>query len=136
MKQSTILGNSTLNVNRIGLGCMGMSEFYGFFNDAESINTLHKAIDLGVNFFDTADMYASGANEKLIGKAFKDRWSEVVFAKSSAVLICITCESFSMGNCLSNNSINNDEILLAALVFTVFVSIGFNFCPVCINSIT
>jgi aryl-alcohol dehydrogenase-like predicted oxidoreductase len=86
MKQSTILGNSTLNVNRIGLGCMGMSEFYGSFNDAESINTLHKAIDLGVNFFDTADMYASGANEKLIGKAFKGRWDEVILATKFAVM--------------------------------------------------
>jgi aryl-alcohol dehydrogenase-like predicted oxidoreductase len=86
MKHSTILGNSTLNVNRIGLGCMGMSEFYGSFNDAESINTLHKAIDLGVNFFDTADMYASGANEKLIGKAFKDRWNEVILATKFAVM--------------------------------------------------
>jgi aryl-alcohol dehydrogenase-like predicted oxidoreductase len=86
MKQSTILGNSTLNVNRIGLGCMGMSEFYGSFNDAESINTLHKAIDLGVNFFDTADMYASGANEKLIGKAFKGRWNEVILATKFAVM--------------------------------------------------
>jgi aryl-alcohol dehydrogenase-like predicted oxidoreductase len=74
MKKSAILGNSTLSVNRIGLGCMGMSEFYGSFDENESMNTLHKAIDLGVNFFDTADMYASGANEKLIGKAFKNRW--------------------------------------------------------------
>jgi aryl-alcohol dehydrogenase-like predicted oxidoreductase len=86
MKHSTILGNSTLNVNRIGLGCMGMSEFYGSFDDAESINTLHKAIDLGVNFFDTADMYASGANEKLVGKAFKGRWNEVVLATKFAVM--------------------------------------------------
>jgi aryl-alcohol dehydrogenase-like predicted oxidoreductase len=86
MKKSTILGNSTLNINRIGLGCMGMSEFYGSFNDAESINTLHKAIDLGVNFFDTADMYASGANEKLVGKAFKGRWNEVVLATKFAVM--------------------------------------------------
>jgi aryl-alcohol dehydrogenase-like predicted oxidoreductase len=86
MKKSTILGNSTLNINRIGLGCMGMSEFYGSFNDAESINTLHKAIDLGVNFFDTADMYASGANEKLIGKAFKGRWNEVILATKFAVM--------------------------------------------------
>jgi aryl-alcohol dehydrogenase-like predicted oxidoreductase len=86
MKHSTILGNSTLNVNRIGLGCMGMSEFYGSFNDAESINTLHKAIDLGVNFFDTADMYASGANEKLIGKAFKGRWDDVILATKFAVM--------------------------------------------------
>lgn len=50
MKQTTTLGHSTLTVNRIGLGCMGMSEFYGSFNEEESINTLHKAIDLGVNF--------------------------------------------------------------------------------------
>jgi aryl-alcohol dehydrogenase-like predicted oxidoreductase len=56
VKKTTILGNSTLQVNRMGPGCMGMSEFYGSFNDTESINTLHKAIDLGVNFFDTADM--------------------------------------------------------------------------------
>ena len=86
MKNSTILGNSTLNVNRIGLGCMGMSEFYGSFDETESINTLHKAIDLGVNFFDTADMYGSGANEKLIGKAFKGRWNEVILATKFAVM--------------------------------------------------
>jgi aryl-alcohol dehydrogenase-like predicted oxidoreductase len=86
MKKSTILGNSTLNVNRIGLGCMGMSEFYGSFNDAESITTLHKAIDLGVNFFDTADMYASGANEKLVGKAFKGRWDDIILATKFAVM--------------------------------------------------
>lgn len=86
MKKSTTLGNSTLHVNRIGLGCMGMSEFYGSFNEAESISTLHKAIDLGVNFFDTADMYGSGANEKLIGKAFKGRWNDVVLATKFGVM--------------------------------------------------
>jgi aryl-alcohol dehydrogenase-like predicted oxidoreductase len=86
MKNLTILGNSTLSVNRIGLGCMGMSEFYGAFDETESINTLNKAIDLGVNFFDTADMYGSGANEKLIGKAFKGRWNEVVLATKFAVM--------------------------------------------------
>jgi aryl-alcohol dehydrogenase-like predicted oxidoreductase len=86
MKNSTILGNSTLNVNRIGLGCMGMSEFYGSFDETESVNTLHKAIDLGVNFFDTADMYGSGANEKLIGKAFKGRWNDVILATKFAVM--------------------------------------------------
>jgi aryl-alcohol dehydrogenase-like predicted oxidoreductase len=86
MKSSTILGNSTIKVNRIGLGCMGMSEFYGSFNEAESMNTLHKAIDLGVNFFDTADMYGSGANEKLIGKAFKGRWDAVVLATKFGVM--------------------------------------------------
>lgn len=86
MKKSAILGNSTLNVNRIGLGCMGMSEFYGSFDENESMNTLHKAIDLGVNFFDTADMYASGANEKLIGKAFKNRWNDVILATKFGVM--------------------------------------------------
>jgi aryl-alcohol dehydrogenase-like predicted oxidoreductase len=86
MKQATIIGNSALQINRIGLGCMGMSEFYGSFNDEESIKTLHKAIDLGVNFFDTADMYASGANEKLVGKAFKGKWQEITLATKFAVM--------------------------------------------------
>jgi aryl-alcohol dehydrogenase-like predicted oxidoreductase len=65
---------------------MGMSEFYGSFNETESVNTLHKAIDLGVNFFDTADMYGSGANERLIGKAFKDKWDKVVLATKFAIM--------------------------------------------------
>ena len=86
MKQTTTLGHSTLNVNRIGLGCMGMSEFYGSFNEEESIRTLHKAIDLGVNFFDTADMYGKGANEQLLGKAFKDRRDDIILATKFAVL--------------------------------------------------
>lgn len=86
MNQTTILGHSTLNVNRIGLGCMGMSEFYGSFDEAESINTLHKAIDLGVNFFDTADMYGWGANERLLGKAFKGRWDGLILATKFAVM--------------------------------------------------
>lgn len=86
MKKDSILGNSTLNLNRIGLGCMGMSEFYSSFDETESINTLHKAIDLGVNFFDTADVYGSGANEKLLGKAFKGRWNAVVVATKFGVM--------------------------------------------------
>ncbi|MBK6858998.1 MAG: aldo/keto reductase [Saprospiraceae bacterium] len=86
MKQTTTLGHSTLQVNRIGLGCMGMSEFYGSFNEEESINTLHKAIEFGVNFFDTADMYGWGANERLLGKAFKGRWSDVILATKFAVM--------------------------------------------------
>lgn len=86
MKQTTTLGNSALNINRIGLGCMGMSEFYGPFDENESIKTLHEAIDLGVNFFDTADMYGWGANERLIGRAFKDKWNEVVLATKFAVM--------------------------------------------------
>ena len=86
MKKTTILGHSTCNVNRMGLGCMGMSEFYGSFDEGESIKTLHKAIDLGVNFFDTADMYGWGANERLLGKAFKRRWDDVVLATKFAVM--------------------------------------------------
>lgn len=86
MKRTTILGHSTLKVNRIGLGCMGMSEFYGSFDEAESIKVLHKAIDLGVNFFDTADMYGWGANERLLGSAFKGRWDKVILATKFAVM--------------------------------------------------
>jgi len=86
MKQTTTLGHSTLKVNRIGLGCMGMSEFYGSFNEEESIKTIHKAIDLGVNFFDTADMYGWGANERLLGKAFKGRRASVILATKFAVM--------------------------------------------------
>ena len=86
MKQTTTLGHSTLQVNRIGLGCMGMSEFYGSVNEEESINTLHKAIDLGVDFFDTADMYGWGANERLLGKAFKGRWDKIILATKFAVM--------------------------------------------------
>ncbi|MBK7887863.1 MAG: aldo/keto reductase [Bacteroidetes bacterium] len=86
MKQSTLLGHSKLKVNRIGLGCMGMSEFYGSFNEKESIATLHKAIEIGVNFFDTADMYGWGANERLLGKAFKGKWDQVTLATKFAVM--------------------------------------------------
>ena len=76
----TQLGSSGLKINRLVLGCMGMSEFYGESDEQESIATLHGAIDLGVNFFDTADMYGSGHNEELIGKAFAGKWDQVVLA--------------------------------------------------------
>ena len=70
--QKTTLGNSDLDVSVIGLGCMGMSEFYGPHDEAESIKVIHRALELGVNFFDTADMYGVGHNEKLLKKAFVD----------------------------------------------------------------
>jgi aryl-alcohol dehydrogenase-like predicted oxidoreductase len=86
MKKITTLGHSSIQVNRIGLGCMGMSEFYGTFNEEESINTLHKAIDLGVNFFDTADMYGWGSNERLLSKAFNGLWDKLIIATKFGVM--------------------------------------------------
>ena len=74
------LGKSGLKVSAIGLGCMGMSEFYGPGDEAEAVATIHRALDLGVNFLDTADIYGLGANETLVGKAIRDRRSEVVLA--------------------------------------------------------
>jgi aryl-alcohol dehydrogenase-like predicted oxidoreductase len=86
MNTPTTLGNSTLQIGRIGLGCMGMSEFYGGQRDeAAHIKALHTAIDLGINHFDTADMYGSGHNEELLSKAFSDRWDKVTVATKFGV---------------------------------------------------
>ena len=74
------LGKSGLKVSALGLGCMGMSEFYGPGDEAEALATIHRALDLGVNLLDTADMYGLGANETLVGKAIRDQRSQVVLA--------------------------------------------------------
>jgi aryl-alcohol dehydrogenase-like predicted oxidoreductase len=74
------LGRDGPEVSAIGLGCMGMSEFYGSGSEQESIATIHHALDRGVNFLDTADMYGVGRNEELVGRAIKGRREEVFLA--------------------------------------------------------
>ena len=74
------LGRNGLTVSAIGLGCMGMSEFYGIGDEAESIATIHRALELGVTLLDTADMYGPFTNEKLVGKAIADRRDRVILA--------------------------------------------------------
>ncbi len=74
------LGNAGLMVSELGLGCMGMSEFYGTTDEDESIATIHRAIELGITFFDTADMYGPFTNETLVGKAIVGKREQVVLA--------------------------------------------------------
>jgi aryl-alcohol dehydrogenase-like predicted oxidoreductase len=80
------LGRDGLDVSALGLGCMGMSEFYGPADDAESIRTIHRALTLGVTLLDTADMYGPHTNEQLVGTAIADRRDEVVLATKFGVV--------------------------------------------------
>ena len=84
MLKTVALGNSGLEVSRIGLGCMGMSDFYGASDEASAVETIHHALDMGVTFLDTADAYGPFKNEKLVGKAIANRRDEVVLATKFA----------------------------------------------------
>ncbi len=79
------LGTGGLTVSALGLGCMGMSAFYGETDTDESIAALHRAIELGINFFDTAELYGPNANEELLGRAFEGRRDEVLIATQFGV---------------------------------------------------
>ena len=85
MKQR-LLGTGGLRVSAIGLGCMGMSQSYGVPDDEESIATIHRALDIGVNFLDTAAIYGNGRNEDLVGRAIRGRRDEVVLATKCGIV--------------------------------------------------
>jgi aryl-alcohol dehydrogenase-like predicted oxidoreductase len=80
------LGKSELKVSVMGLGCMGMSEFYGRSKDEESSKTIHRALDVGINFLDTADMYGMGKNEEFVGKVIRERREKVILATKFGVI--------------------------------------------------
>ncbi len=96
------LGQSSLRVSEIGLGCMGMSDFYGPGDDQESIRTIHRAMELGINFFDTSDMYGPFTNEQLVGKAIAvgaplHRDQIVLATKFGYVRELVLCHTYKLG---------------------------------------
>ena len=84
--QTKKLGSQGLTASQLGLGCMGMSEFYGGYNDDESMRTLHRAIELGITFWDTADAYGPYTNEELVGKALKGKRDKVTLATKFGIV--------------------------------------------------
>ncbi|MGN6400211.1 MAG: aldo/keto reductase [Flavisolibacter sp.] len=84
--QTKPLGNQGLQTSQLGLGCMGMSDFYGKRNDNESIEVIHRAFELGITFFDTADMYGPYTNETLVGKAIKDFRNKITLATKFGII--------------------------------------------------
>ncbi|MFN7980710.1 MAG: aldo/keto reductase [Vicinamibacterales bacterium] len=85
--QQRELGRSGLRVSAMGLGCMGMSQSYGTRDDAESTATLLRALDLGITFFDTADAYGAGANERLVGSVLREHRADIVLATKFGILM-------------------------------------------------
>jgi aryl-alcohol dehydrogenase-like predicted oxidoreductase len=86
MHKKRKLGNQGLSVSALGLGCMGMSEFYGPTDEAESLATLDRALELGIDFLDTADMYGAGKNEELVGKFLRGRRDRVILATKFGIV--------------------------------------------------
>ncbi len=86
MIERKLLGKSDLNISRLGLGCMSMADFYGLSNADKSIKLLHRALDLGINFFDTADIYGVGKSEELLKRAFHKDWDNIVLASKFGIL--------------------------------------------------